>query len=267
MPFRFYNTIPLKRRQSRRYLNKSVNKAFNTKRPKDIASAVKNLNKKVSAIQNLVTVKKNTVFYGIQNNQSVSGDYNQYGLTRLSDFQTIFGTDATDGQGRNCRIRTVTIDNYVSLQNVGGVLSNETATVGFTYFVVSLKPEATSLLGSTGLLNTLTNNTHYYSQTGRAMLNPRYFNIHAVKRFTLTNNGMALNLSTGQSQYGIDKRFKVRVKVNKHVQNPAGDWKAMGFSPDVRDNYYALLFNDNSALDLESPSWQYNTVISCEVEA
>lgn len=270
---RFYNFPSLKlrgMRRSRTYnksTNAKINKAFNTKKPKDIASAVKQLNRKVSTIQSLVTVKKNKVFYGINYANNVSSDYNQYGLTRLSDFQTIFGTDATDGQGRNAMIRSVSIDNYVSLRNFGSTLANETDTIGFTYFVVSLKKEASSLLGTTGLLNSLVANTHYYNNSGKVLLNPRYFNIHAYKRFTLTNNQQSLTLSTAQSQYGSDIRWQTRVSIKKHINNPAGDWKAMGFSPDVQDNYYALLFNDNSVLDLEAPYWSSTNVISMEVEA
>lgn len=255
------------RRRARRASN-SIKKAIYTKKPRDLSRAVSALSSRVNRISRKVTVKDAKCYYGISGTQNLgallSPSYNYLSLTRFSDFTSIFGTDGTDGQGQNAKINSFAIDNYISLENS---TLTETATIQFTYFIVSLKPEATSLLGSNGLLNTLTSNTHYYTNGGLTMLNKRYFNIHYYKKFVLTNNGQPLTVSTAQSQYGSDIRFKAKIKCNKMVRNPAGDWKAMNFSPEVTDNYYALVFNDNNTGDLESPKWQYTEVIAMNVEA
>lgn len=262
--------FPRKRSFRRRYSRRSnsIKKAIYTKKPRDLSRAVSALSSKINKISRKVTVKDARCYYGISGNQNVgalvSPSYNYLSLTRFSDFQTIFGTDGTDGQGQQAKIHSFAIDNYISLENSS---LTETSTIQFTYFIVSLKPEASSLLGSTGLLNTLTSGTHYFTNGGLTMVNKRFFNIHYYKKFVLTNNSQPLNLSTAQSQYGTDIRFKAKVKVNRFVRNPAGDWKGLNFSPEVGDNYYALVFNDNNTSDLESPKWQYTEVIAMNVEA
>lgn len=236
-----------------------------------LSQLVSKIDKKVTKMENMATVRPARCYYGISSSQDVGSltlDYNYLSLTRFSDFQSIFGTDATDGQGRNATIHSFTIDNYITLQNPNTTLPGpETAPTQFTYFIVSLKNEATSLLGSNGLLNTLSNNTHYYKNGGLVMLNKRYFNIHYYKKFVLSNNFVSLGTSSAQTQYGIDRRFKAKVKCNRKVTNPAGDWKAMNFSPDVRDNYFALCFSDSSLVDGEAPKWIYNEIIAMDVTA
>jgi len=128
-----------------------------------------------------------------------------------------------------------------------------------------LKNSAYELINpATGFLNTLTADTHFYSLLGQCLLNKEYFNIIKRKHFTLTNYGAPLNTASGQSQYGTALQWNWELKPNVTIK--AGEaydrWSQHKTGPTPPQSYYLLVFNDNSALDAESPTvtlMAYNT--------
>lgn len=188
---------------------------------------------------------------------NVNSDVSVYNLCAYNGFTPIFGTDADDDNNYKIVHKSFGIDGYLSLENT---LNNEEDTVTFTMFLVSLKDHIGAAFNSaTGGL-TLTANEHYYMQNGLCMLNKKCFTIHKVLRRVLTNHGTALTAPSAQTQYGTDCRFYMKWSPNKVIQNPIGDWKALGSALDPSKQYYFLIFNDNSIADLESPAFSFNFV-------
>jgi len=206
--------------------------------------------KKVEAKQ-----KQDTQYlcYGNVSNANLSGPVEVNHLTNSNSWNVIFGTDAQDADCNKVIYKGFGMDVYIQS-------SNEPANITFTCFLVSL----TDLIGSNFNVNTgaltLVNNFHYTVQGSQVLLNKKVFKIHKVKRFTLGNNNQALSTSTAQRQYGTDMRFYWKLKRNQVFQNPYGDWKTVNAQLDPNKNIYMLIFNDNVAADLESPTCQYNIV-------
>lgn len=190
---------------------------------------------------------------------SLVSDYAALNICQLNNYAYVFGTSTDDFNMRSIRIKSFKICNYVNL-------SNEEETIGFTYFIVSLKKRGTSLFNvSTGSLLGLTSGTHYAkSSAGMVMLNKEFFRIHAYKKFTLTNWGAQLNTGAAQSQYGADRRWSNKIHCNMVVTSPAGNALGMPSPQDPSQNYYLLMFNDNSGIDAEYPRWDFNILMNIE---
>lgn len=237
-------------------------RSYKTKKPKSLSSKVNKLAKQMRVMKRDTSSVVQKLIYGQSTtSNSVSGDYVVEYLTKMSTWNRLFGTAADDETGRSALLKSITIDNYISLQNFGVVYGSETATIKFTYFVVSLKDRGNALFNeSTGDLNTLVNGQHYVKNGGQVLLNRQYFNIHAYKPFTLSNMGTAYS----NTLYKLDKRFIVKLRPKKMITNPNGNWKALNCPQDPSQNYFQLLFNDNSLLDLAAPSWAVNNTISIQ---
>lgn len=214
------------------------------------------LAKSVKSIQR--RMKKDHIYlnYGVTYNQSVSGDVTVFPLSLVNGWNQIFGTTANDGTFNKIQHTSFGMDMYLSLENT----INEPDTIGFTLFLVSLKDDiGQNFNPATGVLG-LAPNFHYTTVGGMVLLNKKVFNIHKVKRCTLTNHGTALSAPSAQSQGGTDWRGYWKCSVRKSIVNPYGDWRALPCPPDPSTNYYLLAFNDDSSLDLQSPNIKINVV-------
>lgn len=185
-------------------------------------------------------------------NQSVSSTYTAFHLNDFSSWGRIFGTTANDDTGNGVIWKSSGLDMKFTT-------GNEPANVNFTVMLLHCKDTAKSLIGSGGAL-TLTNGDTHYTQSGLTMVNKKFFNILRIKRFSLGNNGQVASTATAQTQFGTDRRFYMKISPNKKIINPTGDWKNLTQSLDPSGNYYLVVFNDNSALDLESPDMTMNAV-------
>lgn len=192
-------------------------------------------------------------------------------LTTYSYWTRCFGTDADDEQAKKAVIRKSTTEWSIDC-------NGELDTVGYTIFAVSLKKNASALIDSSGaLLPTFVSGTHYTGTGSRVLLNLNYFNVHYVKRrltgdiFGTRGAGTAGNPTMSNLPSGSDVRFRGRINMSYNrgkglaVQNPKGDWKAAGFPQDDTQNYFILVFCDDSTLDAVSPSIKYNTIHSVDV--
>jgi len=183
--------------------------------------------------------------------------YFQLNLCDYANFFPIFGADADDDNNQKVVHQSFGLDMYISLENL---INNEESTITFTMFLVSLKDNIGSAFNSsTGALS-LTSGQHYYQQNGLCMLNKKSFNIHKVVRRVLTNHDTTLAQPSAQTQYGTDCRLYVKHSPRSMITNATGDWKVLNSALDPSKQYYWLIFNDNSSLDLESPCISYNVV-------
>lgn len=221
-----------------------------------LAKAIKTLQRKE---------KKDLVYFNLQQTASQSSMTADPFVLNLSNYNNMgycFGT-GTDEVGTNAVIhKSVGIDSYVSLENT---LNNEEETVQFTAFLVSLKDEASQIynLQNNAIVwnsSSGTPNQTHAKAGGIVLLNKRYFNIHKVKRFVLTNHGTALTAPSAQTQYGTDHRWYWKQSINKRISNPGGNWYALVNGADPSKTYLMLIFNDNSTTDVESPAITYSAV-------
>lgn len=221
-------------------------------------SKVQALARAVKRIQTNMRVQKSTYNLGKAFSIAASGDYQYVILNDPVNCTSIFGTTLNeDFAVPTSKLVSIGIDNYITLENAP---ISEEETVQYTYFLVSLKDEISDYFSpSTGTLS-LSSGLHYHKQGGMVMLNKKCFNIHAVKRFVLTNHGTDLSLPSALSQYGTDRRFYRRLKVNKMITNPTGNISALVSGLDPSKTYYAILFNNDSSLDGEWGKWDINVV-------
>lgn len=146
-------------------------------------------------------------------------------------------------------------------------IANEPANVDYTCVCVSLKKKAHGLYDETTGSLSITDGPHYRLVGGMCMLNKQLFNIHYYRRFTLGNNNIALG--TAVNGVGDSTRVcindYVKIKPRKFITNPAvvgttGDIDALTCDLDPTGQYYFLVFNNNSSLDLESPTIDFNEI-------
>lgn len=201
--------------------------------------------------------------YSQNGTQPLVADYNFFCLTSPANWTQVFGSSADDGKENSAYHLSAGMDLRVTLENT----INEPDTTGFTCFIVSLKDVIGSAFNpSTGALNLIAN-THYTIREGMVLLNKKCFTIHKQKRFTLTNYGQALSVSAAQSQYGTDRRWYWKIRFNKHLLNPSGNWSDLNSGLDPSKTYYVITFNDNSSLDLQNPKLAFNVVHTVKVTA
>ena len=214
-------------------------------------------NKLTKAIKRLEAVNKQDHIYlnygNVVTPTNLSANVDVFHLTNTNNWNVIFGTDAADADTPKVIYCGLGMDIYINS-------NNEPAQIQFTCFLVSL----TDLIGQnfnvgSGALG-LTSGFHYSIQGGMVLLNKKCFNIHKMKRFVLGNNATALSNPSAQTQHGSDKRFYWKLSRNQTFMNPYGDWKPINAQLDPNKNLYLLVFNDNSALDLENPQIQFNIV-------
>lgn len=221
------------------------------------SSAIVTLAKAVKTLQRKNRVEAEYLNYS-QNIDNVNiGTSLVQNLTYYSGFTRIFGTGTNDDEGNRIIHKGLGMDVRVTLENT---VNNEEETTNFTCFLVSARDDIGGyFLPGSGSL-TLSEGITHSTQKGMVLLNKKMFNIHKMKRFTLTNFGTALTAPAAQSQYGADKRWYWRLPINKMVTNPAGDWKTLNSAQDPSKCYFLIVFSDNSTLDAESPSLNVSCV-------
>jgi hypothetical protein len=245
-----------KRYARKRPARKGVSKLVKAK-----PTAITTLAKAVKSIQNKMKAKTITLNYQQVYSRGLSGDVEVFPLSKYSAWSRIFGAGADDETGNAMIHKGFGLDMYLSLENT----INEPDTTQFTIFLVSLKDQARGFAfnNTTGALS-LSAGLDYAITGGIVMLNKKSFNIHAVKRKVLTNHGQALNLSSAQTQSGTDFRCYMKARPNAKITNQGGNWAGLDCSPDPSQNYYLLIFNDNSVLDLQNPAVRINVVHTIE---
>lgn len=222
------------------------------------SSVVSQLVRKVNGLIKDKLRKDDTVNLAQYNNNSITSQGYGVLLSNFAGMQKVFGTDGDDTEDNKIIHSSVGMDIEITLENT---LNNEESTTRFTTFLVSLKDNIGSAFNPSSGALSLTPDIHYYQQAGgQCLLNKKCFNIHKIKRFTLTNYDTALTASAAQSQYGTVQRWYWKLPIGKVIQNPTGSWDQLGTGLDPSKTYYILVFNDNSTLDLENPVFRMSAI-------
>lgn len=207
--------------------------------------------------QAVVPLTQNKLFYKYGGNVNIGSPLGTQpyilNLSQASGWTRIWGTDADDESS------------HVFMQKPGlmkwqAVINGETALVNYTLALVSLtKIGATELFNSaTGGLNTITDNVHFTQPAAGflgagTLLNKRYFNIHYYRNTkTYSTSGYV-----GEGKPNI--MGTVKIPGAKWI-NPNGDWRAKGYNPNAMQNYYLIIFNNDSTADADI-AFQYNALI------
>lgn len=218
---------------------------WGAKKPRSVAAKVKTLTKQVKKL-NKVSYTKVMTTMNATSTAAVTLPYFGYHINgSMNNWQPVFGHSASD-------INTVN-KAYINSYKLDVRLyqDSEADRIQYTAFVVSLKDnanDATTFDPATGFL-TLLDGTHYQTlgTNGRVLVNTEFFNIHSYKRFMM--GGRPGDQSTPETR---DLSFTI-VPKQKMLVNPRGNLflnSAFNFPKDPSQNYYLLLFNDDSAIDL-----------------
>jgi len=213
---------------------------------KTVAKKVATLTKTVAKLTK-ISYDKITMQLADTNLDSVVQPYYQWHVNKLmNSWNPIFGSNTQDVINAD----KVYINNY----KLDVRLSQETEAdrIYYTAFLVSLKDQGgdvNTFDPATGSL-TLTPGIHYQtlSTNGRVMINMKFFNIHSFKRFTM--GGRPGDQSAPETR---DLSFTI-VPKQKLIVNPRGNVlqnAAFSFPKDPSQNYFMLLFNDDSATDFQ----------------
>lgn len=216
-----------------------------------LASAVKSLQRRNRRDDEYIQLGQ------FNSNDSMTGSPVVVNLCNYTGMAGIFGTSSGDRFDNKIIHQSFGMDLRVSLENT---INNEESTINFTAFLVSLRDDCGGVFSpSTGTLTFTANQTHYVTN-GLALLNKKIFKIHKQKRFTLTNYDTALSTSAAQSQYGTDCRWYWKWSPRAVIQAATQSWTDLASAQDPSKQYYLLIFNDNSTVDGESPSFTSNIV-------
>lgn len=234
-----------------------MKKRTSTKKVAPVAKKVAALARQVKKL-NTISYDKVDFIHTSANGQFLVNPYNQYLLSGgLNVMSPLWGYNSSDVANVD-KAYLNSKDVYVSIRQ-----NNEPNLIRYTLFLVSLKDagaDSTTFDPATGAL-TLTNGTHYTNiVSDQVRVSPRYFNIHAMRRFTMGYEGSAGPTADTHSE----RRFVFKLTPKqKLIQNPKGNVFANGsflFPKDPSQNYWLLVFNDNAGADLENNKIDVNTV-------
>lgn len=212
------------------------------KRVRKIEKAVKEQTRKLYLVNQSQDQVQNTLLPFIQ-----------FRLTAFNNDVSALGTDQNDLLGAKVKLNKIQMHGRVSLEGV----DNEEETLNLTMALVSLKDDFAYKLDESNGLLTLVSNEDYYQYSGWTYLNLDVFKVHKIKHLTLTNHGADLGTSGAQTQMGTDYNFNWNVRPNAIIQArrttsaTTESWKTLICPSDPSKNYWLLVFNDDSSVDVE----------------
>jgi len=227
---------------------KAVIKKMAPKKP-TVAAKVATLVKQVKKLNTISYDKVSMTMDGMATNgASVIAPFYQNHLNASTRLWTpIFGSSAADVANTD----KMYVNSYKF--DVRLTQENEPDRIFYSAFIVSLKDQGADVNTfdpASGLL-VMSDGIHFQtlSTAGRVLLNQKFFNIHSYKRFTM--GGRSGDQSTPETR---DLSFTI-VPKQKLVVNPRGNIfgssgvSNLSFPKDPSQNYWFLLFNDDSFAD------------------
>lgn len=254
------STYKPKRRFRRRYTSRTPRVSV---KPKSTAPV--KLQKQINKIVRRLPRAMDTHYlYGNFGGASITAPYYVQGLNIWQTLAPCFGTSAIDlTEISSLFWKRLEMDLVI-------YANNEPANLYISAFVVSLKKHTNLYNRSTGAMNLLNTPNNYVNNaiagTSQALLNPNDFNIHWRKRIILGNNGQAIPAASGPGSGDVKMYYRTKINIypNCTVKNPDGNLITLLANADETHQYYLLIFNENSSLDLESPSFALNTLLTIQ---
>lgn len=202
-------------------------------------------------------LKPHTNVIRLQNSrigQGLSANAMVYNLTLISAATKVFATQPTDVIPRTVKHVKMNLDVLVET-------GTENDGVTITAYIVSLKNNTNDEFfdGTTGGITSPVDTT-YTTVEGQAYVNPEFYNIH--KRVKLYFAPHAVGATAHE---GLHKRFTWNHRPNKLIKNVTGRFEQLVCPNLPSQNYYLIMFNNNSSADLEYPTVTFhclNTYVS-----
>lgn len=231
-------------------------------------SNIYKLTRQVNRLKRSVGSAEKTLYYKTLSTGTVSTPVK---IVNMCDYATmvtsggLYGASAQDIASDKATHEAMTMDILVSLQNFSQFSQSEWDSVNFTCFLVSLRDAIGSKFNPTTGALTLTGGEDYATagsvggvDGGFVYLNPKIFKVHKSKRFTLSNIGVdptATSLPNVVTGYNgqIAKQWQWRLYPKTKIVNSKGTWGQLASAVDPSKQYYVLIFNNNSAADLQYP--------------
>lgn len=189
-----------------------------------------------------------------------------YHVNNLQVSTPCFGTVASDTEANKLYHRYTNIRVRFSLEG-------EDDPQKFTMFFVRMTKFAQRLLNfPSGALNALTSNIDFIdpatlttNDVGLLQLSPKYFKVLYRKTFDsklswFNTPDNTTNMTGEPSQYTWTKNFRIKSRYLMH--NPDGDAVDLPMCNVPQNNWFILVFSDNSTTDLASPTIDVNEVSS-----
>lgn len=185
----------------------------------------------------------------VQPPTGIASPYTWFHLNGIANSVKIFGATSNDAQANQAKHTSMCLDWTIRT-------GDEDDGCDITIYIVSPKNDVKDALfdAGTGLIS-LTNNEDYNIGNGAAYLNPRSFIIH--RRYKVL---FPARTSPTDPRFNLYKRRFLKLKTGHYIKNERGDWQSLHSPQKPSHNYYALVFNNNSSVDGEFPTFEYNVL-------
>jgi len=207
---------------------------------------IMSLSNKVNKLSKRVSNTSEQVFYQTTWDQTVSANYAIFPLVKPASWTNVFGQSDNVTESRKLTIRKMNLDFDVTPYTEG-------AEVDFTVFLASAKNNKV-FRETNGMTSILQGNDDYAFTNGMALLNPKRFNIHKAWRLKTSGIYTDLNGTTTLNTLQSARRY-TKMYMNHTLKNAQGSpWTSIAdLEIPISTSYTLIVFNNNSAVDLESP--------------
>jgi len=229
-----------KRKRTRKYSKRRYKRRGTLK--KTIKAVVRKAIKPVQSVIRLQQAKAD---------QTITASVNYFNLSLISGMTAIFNTLPTDVDPRSAKHVKLNLDVLIE-----AATENDGCTI--TAYIVSIKANTPDNFfdANTGALQLGPNGTTFSEQAGMAYVNPEYFNIHMRKRMYFAPRPVGEDQSIGTNF----RRFTWNFKPNMMIRNNAGRFDSLVCPQKPTQNYYLMVFNNNSGQDFEWPTVTYHVL-------
>lgn len=215
-------------------------------------------------VQRRMQIGKQISQYAQNYDYNLAADYGYHDLVVPTAWTNIFTDPESVENATRVQTKGVKLDMLFTCHS-------EMDPTDLSVFVVSLKPEtADQLLDIAGSdLASMVAGAHYAkvgTYSGQVFLNEQFFNIHRTYKFSITGTLQATTVEASREASASFKRISTYVPWSRKLWSGRNDWRDSLTSARVASSakLYVLMFNNNSAVDLNYPHVTTNAVWKVE---
>lgn len=188
-----------------------------------------------------VVIRKQ-IFYAAHD---LASNFVAYPLSSIYGANNLFGTTVNDLHRNQAKHVKMNLDFTIRS-------GDEKQGSDLTVYIVSLRDDVKDEIfdSTSGSLQPVLNED-YSIMNGSAYLNPRTFRIH--KRYPIM---FPAKNSVVDPRFNLQRRFYWTCSPNKLIRNERGDFNNLAMPHKPSHNYYVIVFNNNSILDGEAPTFE-----------
>lgn len=218
----------------------------------------------VQGLRTMARVGRQVSQYQYVYDYNLSADYGYFDIIQPDQWTNIFADPTSVENACRVKMQSVKFDMLFTC-------NTEQSPITFSCFLVTLKPDtADQLMSIAGSdLSGLVSGAHYAKTaalSGLVHLNEQFFTTLKHWQFTLTEQMYGSAGDPSKEASKTWKRISFKQLFYRRLWSGRNGWRTALTSDRVNSacKLYMLMFNDNSALDIESPHVAINAVIKCE---